>query len=120
MSERFTEVEKQIKWFRDENTGLEWSETSQQTTDFYGGISWCVSVGGRLPSRTELLTLIDYNKYVPCESLSCTIPRKYWSSSNYAKGANCAWSVDFFDGSVTSQPKENYSYVRAVRGEMKR
>ncbi len=40
----------------------------------------------------------------------------YWSSTSYAPNANNAWNVNFNDGNVNANNKNNPLLVRAVRG----
>jgi hypothetical protein len=40
----------------------------------------------------------------------------YWSSSTYRNNPNNAWNVNFNDGNVNANNKDNTNYVRAVRG----
>ena len=40
----------------------------------------------------------------------------YWSSTTYANNPNNAWNVNFNDGNVNNNDKNNALYVRAVRG----
>jgi hypothetical protein len=40
----------------------------------------------------------------------------YWSSTTYANNPTNAWNVNFNDGNVNNNDKNNPLYVRAVRG----
>lgn len=53
---------------------------------------------------------------LPC---SCTYKSDYWTSTTSEKtatAATAAWIVDFGTGDRTTAPKNQYKYVRAVRG----
>lgn len=113
---RFTEITPGVNWYRDNETGLEWSETAPHRMDHAAALEWCESVGGRLPTVKELLALTDYNAKYPCTSLPGTISDAYWSASTYALFTSKAWYVDFSVGEVCALYKKvNGLSVRAVR-----
>lgn len=45
-----------------------------------------------------------------------TASNNYWSSSTYRNNPNNAWNVNFNDGNVNADNKNNGYRVRAVRG----
>ena len=45
-----------------------------------------------------------------------TASNNYWSSTTYENNPNNAWNVDFNDGNVNANDKNNDNHVRAVRG----
>jgi hypothetical protein len=45
-----------------------------------------------------------------------TASDKYWSSSTYRNNPNNAWNVNFNNGNVNANNKNNGYKVRAVRG----
>jgi hypothetical protein len=81
---------------------------------FAGQCDW------RLPRQEELQTiLLEY----PCDTVPCidtefgpTQPFSYWSSTTYQFGASAVWTVGFGSGFVQADVKDNFFYVRAVRG----
>jgi len=115
MSERFTEVPSGVKWFKDNATGLEWSGTAPRTMKWEDAIDWCVSVGGRLPTRVELLTLVDDSLYDPCTKIPSSRSCNYWSASTYKPNPGFAWFVGVSDGYVFADNKIFTGFVRAVR-----
>ena len=44
------------------------------------------------------------------------VSSNYWSSTTYQNNPNNAWNVNFNDGNVNANNKNNNNYVRAVRG----
>jgi hypothetical protein len=124
----------------DNNTGLTWQRQDVADTHnwyeatgtydaTYNATSYSVCgslpLGGytdwRLPSKKELITIIDYsisypeptinNTYFPNTSLS-----PYWSSTPVASYTSIAWTVGFAYGWVSSDNKYQDHYVRCVRG----
>ncbi|MBF0259748.1 MAG: DUF1566 domain-containing protein [Desulfamplus sp.] len=74
----------------------------------------------RLPTVTELRSIIDYNRYDPLidtEYFKDTVSSFYWSSSTYVNTPDLAWSVDFKEGEGRSDSKYAEYHVRAVRAE---
>lgn len=85
----------------------------------------------RLPTRDELVGIVDYAAMFPpvidavfhsdcarsCErgACSCTASNDYWSSSTLASNSGYAWGVSFFTGGVEALVKINRNNVRAVR-----
>ncbi|MGI9211403.1 MAG: DUF1566 domain-containing protein, partial [Methylococcaceae bacterium] len=122
----------------DEGTGLMWSrcsvgqrwngrtctgtaqkfgfaEAQQQTSTLAGYTDW------RVPTASELATLVDYRIGDPGPSLDTqafpNTPSDYfWSSSPDAGDAFNAWNVSFYDGGVLSSARGNTIAVRLVRG----
>jgi hypothetical protein len=84
-----------------------------QDLDLGGYTDW------RLPPQRELLTIVDYGRYLPAiNPIFYTYPNQvYWSGSTYAGNSFFVWSVHFsgtgFSGlEYVHQPLE----VRCVRG----
>ncbi|MEN9983423.1 MAG: hypothetical protein RI918_1392 [Pseudomonadota bacterium] len=85
------------------------------------GAGLCGFTNWRLPTRTELQSLVDYSvaRSVP------TIDSKwfpntvgngyYWSASTYAGDVTNAWSVYFYFGSLVSSLRTDRGPVRLVR-----
>lgn len=109
----------------DNNTGLTWQqgEGGQKTwgdaETYCGGLS-LAGGGWRLPSKKELISIVDYGissgptirqVYFPNATSS-----DYWSSTTYANNPGNAWYVYFNDGGVLNSNKDGINYVRCVRG----
>ncbi len=86
--------------------------------------SYCskLSLGGytdwRLPTLTELESIVDYSKYGPAidtiyfNNISSNL---YWSSSTFEGRKYNAWIVYFYNGKVYRTRKDDNLYVRCVR-----
>jgi hypothetical protein len=76
----------------------------------------------RLPTVTELETLLDASQYDPAitpyviDFFTGYISSKYWTSTSYSVNSSNAWIVDFLDGSINTQSKATPLYVWPVRG----
>jgi hypothetical protein len=76
----------------------------------------------RLPSRIELVTLLDLEKQPRiAPAFSNTTPTAYWSSSEVRRPAGVTgslqyWVVDFGDGNVEKLSPASTASVRCVKG----
>ena len=113
----------------DLNTRLVWQQGDSQNSREYdwdeaGAYCGKLVLAGkddwRLPSRRELMSIVNYGtsypavdeKYFPgCKS------EYYWSSSTYTYNPLYAWDVYFGDGYVGANYKHDTYYVRCVRGD---
>ena len=112
----------------DELTNLMWQddESAKTTRKTYAeAITYCssLSFGGytdwRLPSSTELESIIDYgssNPAIDTNYFQNTYSYFYWSSSSYEGYSDGAWYVSFHRGHVNIERKSTNYYVRCVRG----
>ncbi|MEA2049889.1 MAG: DUF1566 domain-containing protein, partial [Campylobacterota bacterium] len=96
-----------------------YEDTSGDTATTYCST---LSLGGysdwRLPSRAELLTIVDRSRYSPAIDpvFQNTASYYYWSSSTNASNTSLAWYVYFNSGSTDYYRNKYYSYyVRCVR-----
>jgi hypothetical protein len=75
----------------------------------------------RLPSKKELITIVDYSIPYPGPTIRTayfpnTIASYYWSSTTDAYYPDGAWYVDFNYGYVYYRDKGSSVYVRCARG----
>jgi hypothetical protein len=107
-------------------TKLEWQQSvengpqSRSAAEKYCEKLRLVGGGYRLPSRIELLSLIDFtqgNPYLDAKAFPNAPTGKYWTSSRYAKNAASGWIVNFEFGTTLVQIEtENVEHlVRCVR-----
>jgi hypothetical protein len=118
---------------RDNNTGLVWEQMPTSMAMWADARLQCLNnpvpaVGGtrgwRLPSVTELASLIDQPQgkgtpiIIPSVFTGVQLGN-YWSATSIADGGSInKYSVSFQDGSVGTTPKSTASYVWCVRGSM--
>ena len=133
------------KNFPNEHDGLYWSDASNDNMTWYNAIEYCENIGGRLPTISELRTLIQncpdtvtggicgvtdeclshencWND--PCDGCEYDESGKYsvfgdtywfWSSSEPSDITDVAWGAHFDDGDVRKYSKISSHYVRCVR-----
>jgi len=85
-------------------------------------VGWCGKSDWRMPTRTELLGIVSFDRvspaidtaYFPNTPLSSVV----WSGSPYANYSNYAWYVDFYNGfsGYYNRNSNGNSQVRLVRG----
>lgn len=111
-------------WVLDATTKLNWQQT------FLTGRSWdlaktdCTGLGGgaRLPSLTELQSIVDDSKKIPAIDLvafpstpSSAFSSGFWTSSEVSGSPGDAWLV-FFSFGHSSRHGASFAYaVRCVR-----
>ena len=108
----------------DTTTGLEWLRTPlagryehQQAIDACEAVA-LVGGGFRLPTRAELLTLVDITKFDPAIDTNTFPDIKggwFWTSDLCAWSSASAWFVCFYDGVVYSLHRYNFGFALAVR-----
>lgn len=123
MSERFEIAGETVI---DKNTGLTWSRGNVPG----GRMNWvkakgacaALSLGGfsdwRLPTITELLSLVDYERHEPAidtEAFTCDSDWYWTSTPAHRSPGDCAWLVSFYDGYSGWSSQGNDGLVRAVR-----
>ena len=80
--------------------------------------SLCGASDWRLPTRLELMGIVDNGTYYPAidtRYFPQIQPHSFWSSSPDADYSDYAWCVSFSNGYVYGGPKSSGSHVRLVR-----
>jgi hypothetical protein len=113
----------------DNVTGLIWQKQDDATTRTWDDSNtYCSNntpalpgTGWRLPTRMELLGIVNYGTSTPASNATYfpnTQSSYYWSSGIYATDATKAWSVYFGNGdSYKGYSRTVSNYVRCVRGQ---
>jgi hypothetical protein len=109
----------------DSATGLEWQQTSPvQTFKHADAIVYCDALDlasrddWRLPTRIELASIVNYASKTPAAYLDGfpdSVSDVFWSLSQYAPDPTSAWTVNFTDGSLGPQSKDDMLRLRCVR-----
>ena len=108
----------------DNCTGLMWQKkTAPRDYSWRQALRYCerLELGGyadwRLPNVRELQSIADYGRYdASIDPLFAAESDWYWSSSSHIDDPDYAWFVDFEEGYVDYDDKDEAYYVRAVRG----
>jgi len=111
---------------KDPKTNLIWEDTkhvSEEKVTLVEAKVYCAALkldtfeNWRVPTLSELLSLVDYARYDPAilkEFTHVDRDTLYWSSTPYTGNANSFWGVKFEDG-ATEDASETYNrYVRCV------
>ncbi len=107
----------------DNVTGLIWQQSDdEQTRTWQAAIDYCSSYSPdgsswRLPSVSELQTIVDAGTYSPAINAVFTGTNEsvYWSSTSLASNPDYAWYVVFSYGYVKYYNNTNNGYARCVR-----
>ena len=107
----------------DNITKLMWQDDiSSVSLEWLNAINYCENLtlnsfnDWKLPNKTELLSIVDYNKSSP--SISTFLNTKlgyYWSSSTSNDDKMEAWIINFKLGHTNKNNKNKSLYVRCVR-----
>lgn len=109
----------------DKKTGLMWQRNVDVNTYTWSDAkNYCASLvyGGyndwRLPSRIELVSLVDFTRINPALDTNAfpPVPSSYfWTSSPYANASNFAWAVSSYYGRPYYYNNTTAYRVRCVR-----
>ena len=99
-----------LKWQQPFGTGRTWDQAKADCT--------ALGSGARLPSLTELQTIVDDSKNSPPIDLVAfpsTPSSAFWTSSVVSGSPGSAWIVYFYKGSTDYFPVSDAIAVRCVR-----
>jgi len=104
----------------DNITGLTWQKQSGPESDgnWSDAQTYCQDQGMRLPTRRELLSIVNYGASFPASfDIFMNTAGEYWTSSENVKHKDNAWLVNF-DGGFSSGylNKTYYRHVLCVQG----
>jgi hypothetical protein len=108
----------------DDVTGLTWqADVAYTTYRQRDAIKTCADLGGgwRLPTRIELVSLVDFTVGKPGPTINPIFPKTpsaiFWSSSHAACDTGTGWAVGFDDGSTHQQKETTNTFkIRCVLG----
>lgn len=115
----------------DNNTGLIWQQNEDDVQTYWSdakahcaGLSLGGKLGWRLPTKFELVTLVNLNQTNPAIDTAyfkgTNVDKGYWTSAEELGKAYNAWLVDFSTGGTSTWPKGSiydegyFRYVRCV------
>ncbi len=112
---------------RDNVTCLLWQKAAPQAGfNWNDAVSFCQTspslpgTGWRLPSRIELMSIIDYSKKSPAINVrvfpSTAANPPHWTASIVSSALTNAWTVSFFEGALDNADKSTMYLARCVRG----
>jgi hypothetical protein len=116
----------------DTATGLMWQQGVVSGKNWQAALEYAeeLSLAGyddwRLPTRTELHTIVDYSLYNPAIDTAVfpgtlSFSEHYWSSTTYAGNDDYAWHFYFASGHIINPYYKTVTYsVRSVRGGQSR
>ena len=127
---RFTQTRDQagqVLTVIDATTGLEWTAkpigdgkqfTQREAEDACGALELAGHTDWLLPTRQELLSLVDLSRYSPAidtEAFPAFPSDWFWTRDLCAWSSASAWLVNFYYGRVGNYPRGSYGFALAVR-----
>lgn len=100
-----------------------WTNRNDYITTLNGlhsGAGYAGRTDWRVPTREELLFIVDYTKYNPAIDpvFNNTQSDIYWTDEDNGASINNAWGIDFTDGELTEDQKIFSHYIRGVSGSL--
>ena len=101
---------------------LMWQDEKQSFQEYCNLVNLAGYKDWRLPTRVELLSIIDKSRYKPALNTAFKYIADsdypwYWSQTTYAGGSSGAWVVDFVFGSGYWNDLSIRHFVRCVRND---
>lgn len=98
-------------------TGLEWQAKATGPMTWGEAMKYAKSLGDgwRLPSCSELYSLVNLEKCDPASDFPDMLCKTFWSSSVSASHSSYAWIVFLDYGYVSDRDKGGNNYVHCVR-----
>lgn len=102
----------------DNKTGLHWAREPFENVVTFDEAIAIKRDNWRLPTISELVSLIDYDKHIPAcnEVFKFDSEKEFWTASSYIGCYDLIWTVDFYSGYVTNRSGWNAAAVRMIRG----
>jgi len=107
----------------DKNTGQLWQRSSVSPRKWSDALSYCQELvlagrsDWRLPSVTELATLVDLTRHEPAidtQAFPDTASTGFWTSTTFTSAPHQAWVVNFKGGAIESDDKSSSLAVRCL------
>ncbi|CAK0780902.1 hypothetical protein CCP4SC76_7640003 [Gammaproteobacteria bacterium] len=108
----------------DSQTNLIWDKSYKTNLTFDEALAYADQVNKdsylgyndwRVPTVSELISLVDYTKYDPASKFPNMPSSDFWSSAPYAHYSDAAWFVYFDDGYADNGYRSSGLAVRLVR-----
>ena len=101
----------------DNETELLWNtHSSKKSLNFNDAKSYCKELKLRLPSHSELKSLVDYSKYEPAiatDLIEVIKDKMYWTSTSYYHN-DTYWTVYFVNGKDLHRQRNTQHYVLCI------
>ncbi|CAK0756429.1 hypothetical protein CCP4SC76_2780004 [Gammaproteobacteria bacterium] len=108
----------------DSQTNLIWDKTFKDNLNFDEALAYADQANKdsylgyndwRVPTVSELISLVDYTKYAPASTFPDMPSSSFWSSAPDANGSGDAWGVNFNYGFANYHYRSSGLAVRLVR-----
>jgi hypothetical protein len=102
---------------KDNLTGLVWSKYDYGVHTYAEAYQLCESLGLRLPTRIELVSLLDYttNMGATIDSVFDASTNYYWTQSPALPSSTSVWVVNFANATLEPLDLTSTAFVRCVQ-----
>ena len=107
--------------YTDNVSGSSWALPSASAFTWQAALKYCQDLDyaekddWRLPDKKELMSLVDFASGDPATGLPGITSSGYWSSTAHVNTLANAWYVDFANGNMLSNTKDQTLSARCVR-----